>query len=153
MVDCAQRYELFECGIDAVAADMAVKKRTHLRSRQSVGGCVDGFEDTVRDVVASRCPEKEGGACGAVVPHREGSLKVRQPDAGATVENSVYGAEAQDLGFGPTGGGAVEIGTDLAQDRIALVPESSCLLVAAEADGVRIADPIQSAAQFGGDRR
>jgi hypothetical protein len=43
---------------------------------------------------------------------------VRQPDARATVENSVYGAEAQDLGFGPTGGGAVEIGTDLAQDRI-----------------------------------
>ena len=130
-----------------------MEEGTHLGSGQSVGGCVDGIEDTVGGVAASRCAEKEGGACGTVVPHREGSLKVRQPDARATVENSVYGAEAQDLGFGPTGGGTVEIGTGLAQDRIALVPESSCLLVAAEADGVRIADPIQSAAQFGGDRR
>ena len=153
MHNCTQRYELFECGVDAVAGEMAVEKSTHLRSGQSVGGCVDGFEDTVGGVVASRCAEKEGGACGAVVPHREGSLKVRQPDAATTVENGVYGAEAQDLGFGSTGGGAVEIGTDLAQDRIALVPESSCLLVAAEGDGVRIADPVQSAAQFGGDRR
>jgi hypothetical protein len=112
---------------------MAVEKSTHLGSGRSVGRCVDGLDDTVGGVVASGCAEKEGGACGAVVPHREGSLKVRQPDAGATVENSVYGAEAQDLGFGPTGGGAAESRTDLAQDRIALVPESSCLLVAAEA--------------------
>ena len=153
MLDCAQRYELFECGIDAVAAEMAVEKSTHLGSGQSVGGYVDGFEDTVGGVVASRCAETEGGACGAVVPHREGSLKVRQAYAGATVENGVYGAEAQDLGFGPTGGGAVEAGTNLAQDWVALVPESACLLVTAEADGARIADPIQSAAQFGGDRR
>ena len=153
MDDCTERYELFECGIDAVAAEVAVEEGAHLGSGQSGGGCVDGIEDTVGGVVASRCAEKEGGACGAVLPHREGSLKVRQPDAKATVENSVYGAETQDLGFGATGGGAVEIGTGMAQGRIALVPESSCMLVAAESDGVRIADPIQSAAQFGGDRR
>ena len=91
-----------------------MEESTHLGSGQSGGGCVDGFEDTVGGVVASRYAEKEGGAGGAVVPHREGSLKVRQPDARATVENSVYGAEAEDLGFGPTGGGTVETGTDLA---------------------------------------
>jgi hypothetical protein len=33
------------------------------------------------------------------------------------------------------------------------VPESSCLVVADEADGVRITDPIESAAEFGGDGR
>ena len=145
MDDCTQRYELFECGFDAVAAEMAMEEGTHLGSGQSGGGCVDGIEDTVGGVVASRCAEEEGGACGAVVPHREGSLKVRQPDARATVKNGVYGAEAQDLSFGPTGGGTVEIGPGLAQDRIAVVPETSCLLVAAEGDGVCIADPIESA--------
>jgi hypothetical protein len=31
------------------------------------------------------------------------------------------------------------------------VPESSRLVVADEAEGVRIADPIESAAEFGGD--
>jgi hypothetical protein len=76
---------------------------------------------------------------------------VRQPDDGAAVENGVYGTEAQNLGFGPTGGGAVEAGTDLAQGRVAVVPESSRLVIADKAEGVRIADPIESAAEFGGD--
>ena len=97
------------------------------------------------------CAEERGGACGAVVPDGEGSLKVRQADDGAAVENSVYGAEAQNLGFGPTGGGAIEAGTDLAQGRVTVVPESSRLVVADEAESVRIADPIESAAEFGGD--
>jgi len=130
---------------------MTVKESTHLLSGQALSGCVDGFQDTVGGVVASRCAEEEGGACGAVVPHRKGSPKVRQPDGGAAVENRVYGAEAQNLGFGPTGGGAVEARTDLAQDWVALVPESSRLVVADEADGLRTADPIESAAEFGGD--
>jgi hypothetical protein len=135
LADCTQRYELFECGFDAAAAEMTVIESTHLLSGQALGGCVDGFQDTVGGVVTSRCAEEEGGACGAVVPHRKGSPKVRQPDGGAAVENSVYGAGAQNLGFGPTGGGAVEARTDLAQGRVALVPESSRLVVADEADG------------------
>ena len=87
--------------MDAAAAEMALEESTDLLSGQSAGGCVDGFHDPVGGVVTGGCAKEERGAGGAVVPHREGSLKVRQPDARATVENSVYGAEAQDLGFGP----------------------------------------------------
>jgi hypothetical protein len=72
---------LFECGFYPAAAEMAVEESTHLLSGQAFGGCVDGFQDTVGDVVTGGCAEEEGGACGAVVPHGEGSLKVRQPDA------------------------------------------------------------------------
>jgi len=151
-VDCTQRYELFERGFDAAAAETAVEESSYLHSGQAAaGGRVDGFEDTVGGVVAGGCAEEEGGARGAVVPHGEGSLKVRQRDDVGAVENSVYCAEAQNLGFGPTGGGAVEVRTDLAQGRVAVVPESSRLVVADEADSVRIADPIESATQFGGD--
>src|ERR1700692_1196651 len=116
---------------------MAVEESTDLLSGQPAVGCVEGFQDTVGGVVTGGCAEEERGACGAVVPHREGSLKVRQSDDGAAVENRVYGAEAQNLGFGPTGSGAVEARTDLAQGRVALVPESSRLVVTDEADGVR----------------
>ena len=151
MVDCIQRYELFEGGFYAAAAEMAVEESTDLLSGQAAAGCVDGFQDTVGGVVTGGCAEEEGGACGAVVPHGEGSLKVRQPDDGAAVENRVYGAEAQNLGFGPTGGGAVEARTDLAQGRVALVPESTRLVVTDEAEVARISGPIQRAAQFGGD--
>jgi hypothetical protein len=81
---------LFECSFDAAAAEMAVEESAHLTSGQeAAGGRVDGFEDTVGGVVAGGCAEEEGGARGAVVPHGEGSLKVRQPDDGAAVENSV----------------------------------------------------------------
>ena len=41
-----------------------------------------------------------------------------QPDDGGALENRVNGAEAQDLSFGATGGGAAEAGTDLAQLRV-----------------------------------
>jgi len=129
-----------------------VEESSYLHSGQAAaGGCVDGFAYTVGGVVTGGCAEEEGGACGAVVPHGEGSLQVRQPDDGAAVENSIYSAETQNLGFGPTGGGAVKAGTSLAQGRIALVPERSRLVVAGEANGMRIADPIESAAEFGGD--
>jgi hypothetical protein len=153
-VDCTKRYELFECGFDAAAAETAVEESTYLLSGQAaVSGRVDGFEYAVGGGVAGGSAEEEGGACGAIVPHGEGGLQVRQPDDGAAVEKSVYGAEAQNLGFGPTGGGTVEARTSLAQGRVALMPERSCLVVAGEADGVRSADPIESAAEFGGDGR
>ena len=152
MVDCTQGYELFEGGFYAAAAETAVEEGTYLLSGQEAfAGGVDGFEDTVGGVVAGGCAEEQGGACEAVVPHGEGSLKVRQPDDGAAVENSVYGAKAQNLSFGATGSGAVEARTDLAQGRVALVPESSRLVVTDEADVARIGGPIQSAAEFGGD--
>ena len=143
---------MFECGFYAAAVETAVEESSYLLSGQAAGGgCVDGFEDTVGGVVAGGCAEEEGGACRAVVPHGEGSLKVRQSDDGAAVENGVNGAKAQNLGFGPAGGGAVEAWTSLAQRRIAVVPESSRVVVTDEAEGVRIADPIESAADFGGN--
>ena len=129
-----------------------MEESSYLHSGQeAVGGSIDCFEDTVGGVVAGGCAEEEGGACGAIVPYGEGSLKVRQPDYRAAVEDRVNGAEAQNLGFGPTGGCAVEAGTSLAQGRVAVVPESSRLVVADKAEGLRIADPIESAAEFGGD--
>jgi hypothetical protein len=152
LVDRTQRYELLECGLDAAAADTAVEEYTYLLSGQeAIGGRVDGFEDTVGGVVTGGCAEKEGGACGAVVPYGEGSLEVSQPDDGSAVENSVDGAEAQNLGFGPTGGGAIQARLDLAQDRVNLVPEISRLVVTDEANGLRIADSIESATDFGGE--
>jgi hypothetical protein len=111
VVDGTHRYELFECGVDAAAAEMALEESTDLLSGQGAGGCVDGFQDPVGGVVTGGFAKEERGAGGAVVPHREGCLKVRQPDNGAAVENSVYGTEAQNLSFGATGGGAVEART------------------------------------------
>src|ERR1700722_14469835 len=105
----------------------------------------------VGDVVAGGCAEEEGGASGAVVPYGEGSLEVSQPDDGSAVENSVDGAEAENLSFGPTGGGAILARVDLAQDRVNIVPKLSRLVVADEAEGGRIADPVERAADFGGD--
>ena len=111
MVDGTQCYELLECGVDAAAAEMALEESADLLSGQGAGGCVDGFQDPVGGVVTGGCAKEESGAGGAVVPHRERCLKVRQPDDGAAVENSVYGTEAQNLSFGATGGGAVEART------------------------------------------
>ena len=129
-----------------------MEESSYLHSGQeAIGGRVDGFEDTVDGVVAGGCAEEEGGACGAVVPYGEGSLEVSQPDDGSAVENSVDGAEAQNLGFGTTGGGAIQARLDLAQGRVAFVPELSRLVVADEANGVRITDPIESATDFGGE--
>ena len=154
MVDRTQRYELLECGLDAAAADTAVEESTYLLSGQeAIGGRVDGFEDTVGGVVTGGCAEKEGGACGAVVPYGEGSLEVSQPDDGSAVENSVDGAEAENLSFGPTGGGAILARMDLAQDRVNVVPKISRLVVADEVEGLRIAYPVESAAEFGGEGR
>jgi hypothetical protein len=113
LVDGTQRYELFECGFDAAAAEMALEESTDLLSGQAAAGCVDGFQDPVGAVVTGGCAKEERGAGGAVVPHREGCPKVRQPDDGAAVENSVYSTKAQNLSFGATGSGAVEARTGL----------------------------------------
>jgi hypothetical protein len=47
----------------------------------------------------------------------------------------------------------VEAWTDLAQGRVAVVPESTRRVVSDEADSVRSADPFEGAAKFGGDGR
>ena len=96
-------------------------------------------------------PKRMEEPCGAVVPHGESGLQMRQRDGGAAVENSVDGAEAQNLSFGPAGSGAVEAGTDLAQGGVAFAPEVSRLIVAGKAHAPCIVRPIESAAQFGGD--
>jgi hypothetical protein len=66
LVDGTQRYELFECGIYAAAAEMALKESTDLLSGQAAVGRVDGFQDPVGGVVTGGCAEEERGAGGTV---------------------------------------------------------------------------------------
>ena len=44
---------------------------------------------------------------GAVVPHGQGGLEMARVDQRAGIERGIDGAEAQDLGFGAAGCGAV----------------------------------------------
>ena len=94
--------------------------------------------------------EEEVGAGLTVIPYGQGGLEMDGFDAGAAIESGVDGAEAQNLGFGPTGGGAILARMDLAQDRVNVVPKISRLVVADEVEGLRIAYPVESAAEFGG---
>jgi hypothetical protein len=73
-------------------------------------------------------------------------------DDGTAVKSCVDGAEAQDLGFGAAGGGAVEAWTSLAQGGVAIVPKLSRGFIAAKKDLRSAVSPIESATQFAGDR-
>ena len=72
-------------------------------------------------------------------------------DNGAGVEGGVDGAEAQDLGFGAAGGGAVQARAELAQGGIAILPKLAGGMVATEEDFGCGSCPIERAAQFAGD--
>jgi hypothetical protein len=75
LVDCAEGCKLFERGVDAVTADMAVKEGTDLFSGQSVGGGVESLADTVGGGIAGAGAEEKGSARSAVVPYGKGSLE------------------------------------------------------------------------------
>jgi len=119
----AHVFECFEGCVDTVALDVTVKEAPDLMLRQSVAGGIDGFADAVGDGVSGGHAKEKRGAGVAVVPYGEGSLEVRQGDDGGGVQGSVNGTEAQDLGLGATGGGAVQTGTKLAQGGIAVLPK------------------------------
>jgi len=74
-----------------------------------------------------------------------------QGDDGAAIESSIDGAEAQDLGFGPAGGGAIKARTGLAQGGVTLAPNLARCLVAAEEDFVFATRPFECAAEFAGN--
>ena len=67
----------------------------------------------------------------------------------AGVESGVDGAEAQDMGFGAAGGGAAQAGTELAQGRIAVLPEVSGRVVAV---GTKISGVAGPSRERGGVR-
>ena len=68
------------------------------------------------------------------------------------VQGGVDGAEAEDLGFGAAGGGSAQAGTELAQGGIAMLPEVAGRRIAAEEDFGSSGGPVESAAEFAGDR-
>ncbi len=66
--------------------------------------------------------KKRRALCLAVVPHGQGGVEMGDFDLGAAIEGGVEGAEAEDLGFGAAGGGAVGVLAALAQGGIAIHP-------------------------------
>ena len=111
---------------------MAVEEIADLFSGEAVVCSLKSLADAIGNGVSDAVTEEGGGGIGTVVPQGEGRLKVGQADDGAAVKSGVEGAEAQYLGFGATGGGAVEAGAVLAQGRVVVVPEFACGLVAAK---------------------
>jgi hypothetical protein len=87
----------------------------------------------------------------AIIPNGEGSLEVRQSDDG--VEGGVDGAKAEDLGFGPAGGGAPHAWAELAEDGKAMLPEFGGRGVAAEEEFGSGGRPVYCAAELAGEAR
>jgi len=77
---------------------------------------------------------------------------MRHGDEGAAIEGGVDGAETQDLGLGPAGGGSEEAWTGLAQVRVALFPKRFRSLVAAQECASCRDGPIEGLAQLLGNR-
>ncbi len=151
-IERTERHEMLEGSVDGVAIETAVKEGADLRFGQSVGNCVvESLFDAVNDVVSGGSAEEEWGACRAVLPYGKCSLEMGERDHGAAIEGSIDGAEAQDLGFGPAGGGAIEAGTSLAQGGIAVVPKLARGVVAAKEDFLFAGCPIEGAAEFAGN--
>ena len=147
-----ERHEVLEGSVDGVAIETAVKEGADLGFGQSVGSCVvESLFDAVDDVVSGSGAEEEWGACRAVLPYGKCSLEMGQRDNGAAIEGSIDGTEAQDLGFGPAGGGAIEAGTSLAQGGVAVVPKLARGVVAAKEDFLFAGCPIEGAAEFAGN--
>jgi hypothetical protein len=92
---------------------------------------------------------RRGGHRAAVIPHGQSGLKMAGFDGQAAIEGSVDGTEAQNLSFGPAGGGAVYVRTPLTQMRIVMVPCFLSLWVAMEDDRGLGVDPVL----LGGFRR
>src|SRR5882757_5320152 len=150
-IDCAEGNECFEGSLDAVALDVTMKEAGDFRLRQSIAGGFDGFADAVGDGIAGGHAEKKGGTVVAIVPYGEVGLEMRQADDGGGVEGGVDGAEAQDLCLGTAGGGSAQAGPELAQDRIAVVPEFAGSSITAEENFRSRRGPVESVAEFAGD--
>src|SRR5580658_6144468 len=103
MGEHAQGHELFECGLDLVAADMAVKEAPDLFPGQSVFGLLDGKLDAIGGGIPCGGAEEVRGAGGAVFPYGKGGYKMGHSDSCTAIEGGVDGTETQDLGFGPAG--------------------------------------------------
>jgi len=152
MGEHAQGDELFEGGLDPIAADMAVKKTPDLFPGQAVFGFLDGKLDAIGGEVTGRGAEEFRGTGGAILPYGEGGLEMGHGDEGTAIEGGVDGTEPEDLGFGPAGSGSEEARTRLAQVRVALFPKRFRGLVAAQ-DGIGCcAGPIEGLAQLMGNR-
>jgi hypothetical protein len=76
---------------------------------------------------------------------------MRQSDDGGGVEGGVDGAETENLGFGPAGGGAPHAWAELAEDGIAMLPEFASRCVAVEEDFGSGGCPVYRAAQLAGE--
>ena len=76
---------------------------------------------------------------------------MRQADDRGGIEGGVNGAEAQDLSLGTAGSGTAQAGPELAQDRIAVVPEFTGGRITAEEDFRSRSGPVKSAAEVAGD--
>jgi hypothetical protein len=145
MGERAEGRELFECSLDLVAANVAVKETPDLFPGQSIFRLLDGKLDAIGGDVSGGGAEEDRGSGGTVLPYSEGGLEMRHGDDGAAIKGSVDGTETQDLGFGPAGGGSEETRTGLAQVGVTLFPKLFRGLVAAHDDAVvGSADPIES---------
>jgi hypothetical protein len=114
MGEYAEGQELFEGGLDFVAADMAVKEAPDLIPGQAVFGFFDGNLNAIGGDVTGGSAEEFRGGGGAVLPCGESGLEMGHGDEGAAIEGGVDGTETQDLGFGAAGGGSEEAWTCLA---------------------------------------
>jgi hypothetical protein len=114
MGEYAEGHELFEGGLDPIAADVAMKEAPDLFPGQSFFGFLDGKLDAIGSDVTGGGAEEFQGSGGAVLPYGEGGFEMGRRDDGAAIEDCVDGTETQDLGFGAAGGGSEEAWTCLA---------------------------------------
>ena len=87
---------------------MAVKEFPDLVPGQALRSSVEGLADAPGRRIDRGGVEEETSTCLAVVPYGQGGVQMGGFDDGAAIEGSIDGAEPQDLGFGPAGGGAAE---------------------------------------------
>ena len=88
---------------------MVVKERTDLTFGQPFPSRDEGLADAPGSRIYGSDVEKEVCAGLTVVPYGQGGVEMTGFDEGAAIEGGVDGAEAQDLGFGAAGGGAVYV--------------------------------------------
>jgi len=115
-----------------------------------VGRVIQGLADTIDGRISGGVAEDPAGAVGAIFPHGQGGFEMRLGDDGAAIEGGVDGAQAEDLGFGSIGGGAVEAWARAAEARVTIVPELAGGWVAAEGPLRYATHPVEGAAQLAG---
>ena len=91
-----------------------MKESPDFFSGQAFRGCIESQADTIQNRVSRGGMKDQGGAGGAVIPYGKGSLEMGQRNDRAAVKGRVDGTQAENLGFGTAGGGAVEPWTGIA---------------------------------------